>query len=443
MSPLPRTPPVLQPEKIPFDTLLKAIEIAEPWDEHGKYRHWDTLRHLRPPDGLTPEQWWRAIKITRRNLLKPWPLTDADGELFELAMTDAAWEMLHRIDQRAAGEIGAAEVVTNPQTRARYIVSSLTEEAITSSQLEGAVTSRVVAKEMLRSGRPPRDRSERMILNNYLGINLVRELADEPLTPDTVLRIHRVLTEDTLDDPTAAGRLQRPDEARVAVVDDRDNTVVHVPPPAEQLPERLEAMCAFANSENGHKGFLHPVVRSILLHFWLAYDHPFADGNGRTARALFYWSMLRQRYWLAEYLSISSILRKAPAQYSRSFQYVETDERDTTYFVLYQLEVICRAIDALHGYLQRKMNELREIEAAIRGADTFNHRQLALLRHALRHPGTRYTFRSHASSHSVTHQSARNDLNDLADRGLLRQGKLGREFVFEPVPDLSQRLQTG
>lgn len=61
----------------------------------------------------------------------------------------------------------------------------------------------------------------------------------------------------------------------------------------------MTAMCAFPN---GHlpDTFIHPAIRAIILHFWLGYDHPFVDGNGRTARALFYWAMLRQNYSLFE-----------------------------------------------------------------------------------------------------------------------------------------------
>ena len=60
--------------------------------------------------------------------------------------------------------------------RERYVISSLIEEAITSSQLEGAMTTREVAKDLLRSGRKPRTKDERMILNNYRGMLRVREV---------------------------------------------------------------------------------------------------------------------------------------------------------------------------------------------------------------------------------------------------------------------------
>jgi len=160
------------------------------------------------------------------------------------------------------------------------------EEAITSSQLEGASTTRQAAVAMLRSGRKPKDTSERMILNNYRAIKNIREMTKQPLVPETVLMLHKVLTAETLEDPAAAGRLQLPDELRVHVADNATQVIVHAPPPAEQLPHRLEMMCGFANEPDDGQSFMHPIIRSILLHFWLAYDHPFVDGMSYSAHAL-------------------------------------------------------------------------------------------------------------------------------------------------------------
>lgn len=322
--------------------------------------------------------------------------------------------------------------------RTQYLVNSLIEEAIRSSQLEGATTSHAAAKEMIRSGRKPMDRSERMILNNYRAMEFIREDLGTELTPDGVLRLQKILTDGTLDNPSAAGRLQRPAEDRISVwYGDRQ---VHKPPPAEELPERLRLMCDFANGTSKENGFLHPVVRAILLHFWLAYDHPFEDGNGRTARALFYWSMRNQGYWVTEYLSISRILRKAPSKYSRAYLEAETDDGDTTYFILFHLGVIKRAIEELRAYLRRKMAEVQRFESELRRSDHFNHRQLALLQNAVRHPDQRYTFASHGMSHKVSFGTARNDLLDLFQKGFLERRRIGRRFVFYPVRELGERL---
>jgi Fic family protein len=410
----------------------------------GDYVHWDKLRHLIPPGGLTHEEWWLAIKTARRPLSRSLPLEDPEGAPFSYALSDGVLRKLHLVDQRCGGEVAMSEVVTaEDQAKQHYLVDSLVEEAIRSSQLEGATTSRAAAKEMIRFGRPPRDRSEKMILNNFRALRFIRDQMDQKLEPGLVLELQRILTADTLEDPGSAGRLQVPSEPRVAVFDRQDRDLpVHLPPPAHQLPERLESMCAFANGEGEEPGFTHPVVRSVLLHFWLAYDHPFIDGNGRTARALFYWSMGRSGYWLTEYLSISKILREAPAQYMRSFLLTETDERDTTYFILYQLEVIERAVDQLHRYLRRKIEEVRETEKALRGAAGFNHRQLSLLSEAIRDPGRRYTFSSHAGSYNVTHETARHDLLPLHTMGLLRRERISKRHVFTPVDDLLSKLRS-
>ncbi len=333
------------------------------------------------------------------------------------------------------------EVVTGSEgARKAYLVNSLIEEAIRSSQLEGATTVYDVAKEMIRSGRQPRDRSEMMIKNNFLAMEFMHDDAGDVLTPEIVLELQRILTEGTLDNPDAAGRLQTPEDDRIVVADRLTGMVLHWPPPAEELPRRLELMCEFANVESPASGFLHPVVRAILLHFWLAYDHPFEDGNGRTARALFYWLMRVQGYWLTEYLSISRILREAPSKYHKSFLLTESDENDTTYFVLNQLRVIERAINELHDYLRKKVEEVRQIQDILRGDDRFNYRQLALLTNAVRDTRKRYTFQSHSRSHRVTHQTARTDLLELEELELLDRRIIGRQYVFSPAPNLSKRL---
>jgi Fic family protein len=437
---LPEAPPQI-PElfgSIDLNTRLPAIFLAGIGPTvDGEYRHWDEIRHQTPPDGLNRREWWLGIKMARNQVARRLSLRATDGSSFTYCLTDETLGFLHWIDQHAAGEILVSEGVTEPGDQSRYLVSSQIEEAITSSQLEGATSTRKVAQEMLRSGRAPRDRSELMILNNFRAMSRIREFAAQPITPELVYDLHRILTEGTLENASAAGRPQLPGETRVRVFDP-EARVVHTPPPADELAERISLMCEFANDTSGNP-FVHPVIRAVLVHLWLAYDHPFEDGNGRTARALFYWSMLNSGYWMFEYLSISSILRGAPSQYARSFLLTETDSNDATYFILYQLHVIRRAIDEMIEYLRRKLSEVRQTVRLLR-AGAFNYRQVALLTHALRHANAEYTARSHATSHRVTEQSARTDLLDLEARGYLARRVAGKKFVFYPVDDLAAQL---
>ncbi len=411
----------------------------------GRYRHWDTIRRMDPPEGLSPDEWWFAIKTARLSERRPIRLRDRYGAEFGYTIPDDMLRMLRLVDLEIGGSLSISGDATPPEHWDRLIRSSLEEEAITSSQLEGAATTRRVARELIRSGRPPRDESERMIVNNVRLMQQVRLLADTTLTPDVVVELQRIATEGTLA-PDLQG-LRRPERDDVAVYDRSGGTVLHQPPPAAELPDRLRAMCEFANTMEDEPGtFLHPALRSIALHFWLGYDHPFVDGNGRTARSLFYWSMLRQGFWLVEFLPISRLIRQAPARYARSFLYTETDGNDLTYFFLSQLSVLERAMGDFRAYRERRKREMRETRALLAPASGMNHRQVALLGHALRHPGLTYTIKRHQASHGVTYPTARKDLLDLAERGLLDQAQLqrqGRALIFTAPPDLGDRLRDG
>lgn len=410
--------------------------VARPTDP---YLPWEKLRFKTPPEGMTTLQWWAATKLGRAAMTREITLLRArNGSPFRYALPDEVLRKVDDVNRRASGTIGFDSLIPNRETRDRYIVSSLIEEAITSSQLEGASTTGQVARDMLRSGRVPKNRSEQMIVNNYQAMQHITELRDEKLTPDVVCEIHRIVTDQTLDDPASAGVVQQVGARRVQVVTPEGH-ILHTPPPAEELPERLERLCAFANGED--RAYLPAVLRSLAIHFIVGYDHYFEDGNGRTARALFYWSMLKEGYWLAEFLAISPLLKNAPARYARSFEYVETDEGDLTYFFSYHLGIITRAIDRLDDYLIAKQAAVRATRSRLGDlAPHFNPRQLALLGHALRHPGFEYTATSHAHSHRISVPTAHTDLNHLAESGLLTSGKQGRRHAWTSPADLDERI---
>ena len=408
----------------------------------NKYLHWSKLKYVQPPEGFSSEDWWLAVKMARFSARHALPLADKQGRPFAFSDSGYLYRMLHQVDQGAGGRIELPADVVNADSRNRYLVNSLIEEAITSSQLEGAATTRLVAKDMLRSGRPPRDRSERMIFNNYRGMEFLSEIVREDLSAPILLDLHRILTEGTFDDPDAAGRFRLPSD-RVFVTDPRDGAILHEPPDASALGERMERLFAFANT-TGDEPFVHPVVKAILLHFMIGYEHPFIDGNGRTARALFYWAMARFGYRMTEFLSISTVIRKAPAQYARAYVLSEIDDNDVTYFLDYHLRVILRSIRELHAWLARKAEEMRDVQRLLdrlAPAAVLNYRQTALIEHMHKHPGMSYTIESHRRSHNVTYQTARTDLLKLAESGLMQYAKRGRAFIFTQAVDFDERLR--
>lgn len=444
MKAFPETPRLSRLFELPAEAQSRVIAGAQQMQD-GSYCHWEKLRHLPAPSGLSSLEWWLALKLKRSFAQVKYPeLRAIDGTVAAVTRHASVDAALARMDRLLAGTIEMPDAARNPATRDRFIASSLMEEAIHSSLFEGAVSTRAVAKDMLRSERPPINRDERMILNNYRAMLRIRETAQKPMTVARLLELHSILVDGTLDDPTHAGRFQTGGERRIQVVDDRLNRVVHTPPPASQIEERMQNLIDFANGEDiDEDRFVHPVVRAILLHFQLAYDHPFYDGNGRTARALFYWSMLHRGYWMVEFISISRLLHASRRPYEMAYLQVESDEQDATYFVLQQLDVLESAVRQLFAYVERKNEAQRRLRAVLGKRDDLNHRQLALLDHALRHPEAEYTHESHANSHRVSIITARSDLLGLVRHGWLDQRRRSKRFVYTPIATLERALGHG
>jgi Fic family protein len=453
---IPQTPPAM-------DAVLRSVTTSgdpsvfgrilgmEPVLADGEYLHWDELRRRAPPDGLSREQWWLGIKLKRTNASHPIvPLAELYGLPFGFVPTASVERALHELDRTNVGsEILSA--LGNPDAKAEYRVRQLIEEAISSSEIEGArPTTRELARQMLREKRPPSTRDERMIANNLRAMERLCQLHAEgrALTIEHLLELHRILGEGALEVAGAEGQF-RSREHEVTVVDARgsareqnedvEGNVWHRPPDADGLEQRVARLLAFANgSDDGGKEFVHPIVRAIVTHFWLGYEHPFRDGNGRIARALFYWCMLRQGYEMAEFLSISGPIDRSPKGYYLAFSQVETDGGDLTYFILHQLGVIRKALDDLLVHLKARAVRLRQLAEAVAHYDELNHRQRSLLEHAIRHPSEGQTIEGQATSHGVHYLTARSDLAALVQRGLLIERKIGTRKRFYPSPSFME-----
>lgn len=401
-----------------------------------EYLYWDKFKHLRMPDSVSPQDAWRFVKLMRSLNRQPTPIRDGRGDTFTYEVTEEVLRGLHNIDKWAGGwEPGTLEELPGESQKERYIISSLVEEAIASSQIEGASTTRRRGRAMILNAEKPRDHSERMIMNNYLTMKRIGSLRNEPITPELIIGLQASMTEDTLEHPEDVGALRCTNDVVVA---DETNNILYTPPPCEQIEELLNNLCDYANDESA--GFQHPVIKAIALHFWLALIHPFADGNGRTARALFYLYMLKKGYWLFEYLSISRVILKRRAQYERAYLYAEIDGCDFTYFLLFNLRAIETSLTDMRTYVERKSREDVQIQKRIQGAFDLNYRQRAVLSRALKKPDAAFTFQSHATSHGVVRATARADLLELEEAGYLTRRREGRAFVFVAAKDLRVRI---
>ena len=174
----------------------------------------------------------------------------------------------------------------------------------------------------------------------------------------------------------------------------------------------------------------------------LGFEHPFRDGNGRTARALFYWFMLKNDYDLFKYVSISKLLKDDPKGYGLSYLYTEKDQNDLTYFIDFQLDIILAAFDELQQYLQSKTDEFREVVELLENSKhrMLNFVQKDILKKATKEPGRIFTVKAISNSYVISENTARTYLNELVKYKLLLQTKDGRTILYLSPADLRVRL---
>ncbi len=422
------------------EDILRFITAAQHESQRAdRYLPWREIRYRKPPSGLSSEEWWWGIKLQRALARQTIPLSDTQDEPFSYALNPCMHRLLHVIDKLCGG---AREGDRKDITKSTYLLHSLEEESIMSSIVEGAVTTRAEAKAMIRQKRRPLNLDERMVYNNYKAMQFIQQERDTPFSPESILELHRLLTHATLDDAKKEGNL-RSCEDQVRVENSLTHEIIHLPPNALELPLRIEMLCEFANEAQteSQEDFIHPLVRACIIHFWLAYDHPFIDGNGRTARALFYWSVLKAGYRDFEYISISREILNHPSVYYASFVDTEQDQGDLNYFIIKQLAAVHQAVESLHQYIRNKQEDQMQLRSKLRDIEWLNLRQQALLVELLRDTSVEYSAAGAADIFQVTKQTARNDLNVLTENGLLTIRSKGNVHLYGATADLEKRLR--
>ena len=129
---------------------------------NNQYFYWDKIKYIKTPDYIGPELLWSAVKFSRTIHSKEIAFGDYT---FHYNLTNYIQKELHHLDLNIGGQLQSKSLIPDNEKK-RYLIGSIMEEAIASSQIEGAVTTREKAKDMLRKNKNPRTKSEQMILNS-------------------------------------------------------------------------------------------------------------------------------------------------------------------------------------------------------------------------------------------------------------------------------------
>lgn len=417
--------------------LQKLIKKAE-----HEYMYWDKFKYHPQAKGFSAEEAWSYLKFTRLSNRENSPARVEKNKHFSFTVTKTMFQKLSFIDSNTSGFMRSQWEKPSDIQKSQLIVSSLSEEAIASSQIEGASTSRKVAKTMILSKRKPRTRDEQMIINNFQVMQRLLDWKDLPMSQKLLLKIQADITKDTLENQSDSGRLRK-DEDKINIIDRLTGEVVFVPPVADVVKRELERFIDFANTDESEENFIHPVIKACILHFWLAYLHPFVDGNGRTARAVFYWYLLRKNYWMFQYLAVSRVIKSSKSQYDRSFLYVEFDDNDLSYSLSYMVKIIVQSIDDFIKHYKNKIEQEKVIKRVSAYTKGLNIRQVELLQYIFQHNDFIVDIYTHQSKNAIAYQTARTDIFGLVKKGFLTQITDGKQYQFIPNNQLIKKLFSG
>lgn len=372
----------------------------------------------RLPVTVSIGQFWPELEAARRGQSQTLPLKDQRGEPF--------WFVLNRSIEQQCNVIAALArrdvAFTGPEFDALY-EEAVVDEAVYSSVIEGAFTSREQAMDFLRWNRTPRSKSEQMIKNNYDALTYVLEHLDEPIGEETILAIARIVTRSAAEVQVTGYR-----EGMVYVTG-REG-VVYTPPRAEVVPEMMRALVKFIRESE-----LHPLLKACIAHFYLVYVHPFGDGNGRTARALSYMMLLQVGYDFFRYVSVSGVVAEERGRYYRAMRSVEESDGDMTYFIDAYSAMLARTVQKMEDHLKYHVLAGQKLKALEAGG-SLNERQLNGARWLLESANTGVTAEAWRKKYEVVTETARRDLLALCAAGVLAREKDGRKAVFRILREI-------
>ncbi len=427
----------LTEEKEEVFSFVKKINETE-------YLYWDKARYKEPaPEGISKEVLWKIVKIFRESQSRKTLIKSENGKYFSWIKLSYYEEFLHEIDMNTGGELFAAKAEIDKRNKQKLITRGIMEEAIASSQLEGADTSRQVAKKMLREGRKPRNESEKMIVNYYLSMKALEDnYKSKKMSMELILEMHSLITRDILDEKKEKPRMRKKGD-NVCVVNRSSGVIYHQAPDINFVKEELNRLIRFANDEVDATYFTHPLIKAVMLHFWIGYLRPFTDGNGRLARLLFYWYLLKKEYWAFAYLPISKIIKLSPIQYEMAYVYSEQDDNDLTYFIDYNIRKIKLAINDFMDYIKKQSNGNVKMKKTSEIRYELNDRQIYLLQYLYGAPDERTTLKIHGNIYQVAKMTASKDLKDLARKGFLTTKKQGRNVYYYGTKKIKDLFKNG
>lgn len=289
------------------------------------------------------------------------------------------------------------------------------------THLEGNQLSEEEVKDVLEGHEVvARDRDVQEVLNYRNVLKFIDGVATQigpsgnyNFTIETILEIHKLTTEKILQDGSTGKFRMR----QVVVKNTKTGEISFTPPPAVEVPYLVEDLVNWINSDEAKA--MHPVIKAGIIHYELARIHPFADGNGRVARAVATLIMFLDDYDIRKFFSFEEYFDENPMDYYLTLQAVsnqlviDTHERDLTPWLEYFAEGVAIELNRVKEKVQRISVDAR-VKDKLGEQLTLNERQMMIMEYLHRHNG-------------MSNRDFRKIFPDFSDDTVLRELKFLRQ----------------
>lgn len=249
---------------------------------------------------------------------KTLPLSDFDGNNIVF------------IENHAAVNQSAVKLLLQSQDQ-HYGFKAAEDEIVATSAIESIDFSRDSVRKILK-GMAPKDEQENRIMGLKSGLEFIADTANK-ITEENLYKLYMMTVGNFLtgDDRLKKAKLYRHDT--VYVVSDR---VEHSGLDYKKVPQFMKSLIAFANAEDD----INDLIKAAIIHFYIAFVHPYFDGNGRIARLVHLWFLIQKGYQSALFIPFSSWIEKSRKAYYDAYTTIEENKKisgkiDVTPFILY------------------------------------------------------------------------------------------------------------
>jgi Fic family protein len=300
---------------------------------------------------------------------------------------------------------------------------ALIKNAHASTSIEGNPLSLEQVSELAMGRDIMATRKAKAEVLNYLKVleDLPGLAEDGKITEKVILKIHRLLTKDVLENPDDRGVYRN----RQVIIGNRLTGVITFrPPDTKEVPILMKEFVKWLNSKDASE--TNPLLTAGISHYEFVRIHPFIDGNGRAARALASLILYLRGFDTKRFFALDDYYDSDRPSYYKALQSVDAKTMDITewleyfaYGVALQIEKVKERVLSLSRDLKRKQ---------LKGQIALTERQMRIVERINNYGNiTNKTIRE---MFKLSDEGALKEIKKLLSLGVIRSEGRGRNVSY-------------